>query len=161
MSPSYDILVVNERSLDAQETLFALDQVARRARVLHLPCGDEAIEYLFSVGAFAGRPPGMPRLVFLSLELSVVSGLCLLDLMRAHPLTCRIPIVILSLEDHARKHRRYDKFDANAYVVKPLDFQRFCAVIEGCVKHWLPNAQRRGEFRTALARAADVESYSA
>lgn len=138
MSPNYDVLVVNDRLLDAHETLVALEQVVPRARVLHLCSGDEALQYLFSVGLFAGRPAGMPGLVLLSLDLNAVSGLCLLDLMRAHPLTREIPIVILSLEEDARKHRRHDEFDANAYIRKPLDFGRFCSAIQGCTKRWLP-----------------------
>jgi two-component system, response regulator len=152
MSAGHDILVVNDRLLDAQETLFALEQVAPRAKVLHLCSGDEALEYLFSVGVFAGRPAQMPRLVLLSLELRVVSGLCLLELMRAHPLTREIPVVILSLEDHARKHRRHDHFDADAYFRKPLDFQRYCSIIQGCTRRWLPSLLSRNGFRT-LERA--------
>jgi len=139
MSPSHDILVVNDRLLDAYETLVALEQVAPRARALHLCSGDEALQYLFSVGSFAGRRPEMPGLILLSLELSGVSGLCVLELIRAHPLTRQIPVVIVSLEHQVRKLRRHDHFDANAYVRKPLDFPRYCSVIHGCVRHWLPS----------------------
>lgn len=164
MSPRHDILVVNDRLLDAHETLIALEQVAPRAKVLHLCSGDEALQYLFSVGLFAGRPPRMPRLVLLSLELRVVSGLCVLDLMRAHPLTRDIPVVALSLEDHARKLRRHDQFDANAYIRKPLDFHRYCSIIEGCVKRWSPSLLGRGSLRTGgchhPSSGADFRSFT-
>lgn len=137
MSPSHDILVVNDRLLDAHETLIALEQVAPRARVLHLFGGDEALQYLFSVGTFAGRTPGMPKLVLLSAEMNVISGLCVLDLMRAHPRTADIAVALLSLERNFDKHRRHDRFDADAYIVKPWSFQRYCAVLDGCVRRWL------------------------
>ena len=144
MLPRADIVVVNDRTLDAHATLVALEQVAPRARVLHLDSGGEALEYLFSVGTFAGQGPVMPRLVLLSCEMNVISGLCVLDLMRAHPLTCDIPVVLLSLEGNPRKYRRHDGFDADAYLVEPCDFRRYCAVIEGCVGRWLPWALRPG-----------------
>ena len=154
MSPNYDILVVNDRMLDAHETLVALEQVAPRATVLHLDSGNEALEYLFSVGAFAGRPLVMPRLILLSAEMSDISGLCLLDLMRAHPLTGIVPIVLLSLESDCRKFRRHDQFDASAYVVKPFDFQRYCALLRGCIQCWMPSALRPGDGRYALPMPA-------
>lgn len=138
MSPSHDILVVNGRALEAQETLFALEQVAPHAHVLHLLGGDEALLYLFSMGSFAGRTPGMPRMAFLSLEPSGISGLCLLDIMRAHPLTREIRVAVFSLEGDVRRHRRHKGLDADAYITKPWDFQRYCAVLNGCVAHWLP-----------------------
>jgi two-component system response regulator len=149
MVPSADVLVVNDHPLDAQTALFAFEQVAPRARVLHLFDGSEALQYLFSTGTFAGRAPGMPQLVILSLEMKTVSGLCVLDLMRAHPLTCDIPVVLTSLERNPRVYRRNNKFDANAYITLPCDFDRYCAVIEGCTEHWLPWARRPSEGGSA------------
>jgi two-component system response regulator len=142
MVPSADVLVVNDHLLDAQTTLVAFEQVAPRARLLHLVDGGEALQYLFSTGVFAGRAADMPQLVILSLEMTNISGLCVLDLMRAHPLTCRVPVVLTSIEGNAHSYRRYNKFDANAYVTLPCDFQRYCAVIEACTERWLPWALR-------------------
>lgn len=142
MVPSADVLIVNDHLLDAQTTLVAFEQVAPRARVMHLLDGSEALQYLFSTGLFAGRPPEMPRLTILSLEMKSISGLCVLDLMRAHPLTCRVPVVLASIERNPRMHRCHNKFDANAYVTLPCNFQRYCALIEGCTERWLPWALR-------------------
>jgi CheY-like chemotaxis protein len=144
MSPTPDVLLVNDRALDAHTTLVALEQVAPRANVLHLDSGQEALTYLFATGEFHGREPRQPRLVLLTLELQGVSGLCVLDLMRAHPLTCDIPVVLFGLEGDIRKYRRHDSFDADAYVVQPCDFQRHCSVLRGCISHWLPWALRPG-----------------
>lgn len=142
MSHTHDILLVNDRMLDAHETLVALEQVAPRATVLHLDSGSEALEYLFSVGAFAGRPALMPQLILLSAEMRDISGLCLLDLIRAHTLTHTVPIVLVSLEDDLRKLRRHDEFDADAYIMKPLDFQRYCTLLQNCIRCWMPSALR-------------------
>jgi two-component system, response regulator len=142
MVPNADVLVVDDHPLDAQTALVAFEQVAPRARVLHLFDGGEALEYLFATGEFAGREHGMPQLVVLSLEMKTISGLCVLDLMRAHPLTADIPVVLTSLERNPRSYRRHNKFDANAYLTLPCDFDRYCAVIEGCTERWLPWALR-------------------
>ena len=146
MSINYDVLVVDDRMLDAQATLVALEQVAPRAAVLQVDSSREALAYLFSVGEFAGRPPIMPQLVLLSAEMSDISGLCVLDLMRAHPVTRNVPIVVLSLETDARELRHHDAFSADAYVTKPCDFQHYCAVIQACIRCWLPSALRPSGF---------------
>jgi two-component system, response regulator len=161
MSPNYDVLVVNDRRLDAHETLVALEQVAPRAAVLDLDSGREALEYVFSVGAFAGRLSRMPQLVLLSADLRDIGALCILDLMRAHPLTCNIPIVLVTLEDDLRKFRRHDSFDADAYVIKPSDFQGYCAIIRGCVECWIPWALRPSGCRDSRPqRVALAEQVS-
>lgn len=107
MSLKADVLVVDDHALGAQTTLVAFEQVAPRANVLHLFDGGEALQYLFSVGAFICRAPMLPRLVLLSLEMRSVSGLCVLDVMRAHPLTREIPVVVMSLEVNPRVYRRH------------------------------------------------------
>jgi two-component system, response regulator len=151
-----DVLVVDDRLLEAQTALVAFEQVAPRAKVLHLLDGGEAVEYLFATGTFAGRAPVMPQLVFLSLEMEKVSGLCVLDLLRGHPLTCELPIVLVSLERNPRMYRRHNQFDADAYVSLPCDFTRYCAVVEGCVERWLPWALRPARQELARKRHTPV-----
>lgn len=156
MPPNHDILVINDRMLDAHETLVALEQVAPRATVLHLASGSEAVEYLFSVGAYAGRPLIMPQLVLLSAEMDDISSLCLLDLLRAHPMTSTIPIVLLSLESDTCELRSHDRFAADAYVMKPCEFQRYCAVIQGCISCWIPSALRPSAANLRPLRVSHV-----
>jgi two-component system, response regulator len=160
MSPAADVLVVNDRILDSQATLVALEFVAPRARVLHLESGQQALEYLFATGEYHGRRVEQPRLVLLSLELERVSGLCVLDFMRGHPSTQTIPVVLLSLESDVRKHRRHDRFDADAYVVQPCDFQRYCAVLQGCIRHWLPWALRPGTGELAALSVPGFRTHA-
>ena len=74
------------------------------------------------------------------------------DLMRAHPLTQQVPVVLVGLDANPRRLRRHDKFDANAYVMMPTDFRRYCAIIEGCAAHWLPWALRPSDQRVPTMR---------
>jgi len=153
-----DVLLVNDGALDAQATLMALEQVAPRATVLHLQSGQEALEYVFGTGEYRERRAGHPGLMLLTLELHGVSGLCVLDLMRAHPSTNHIPVVLFGLEHDIRKYRRHDRFDADAYISQPCDFQRRCSVVRGCVGHWLPWALRPGWHLTMSDRRSKAEA---
>lgn len=138
MASSVDVLVVDDRAIDADVTLFALRRAAPTAKVLRLKSGEEALQYLFSVGDFARGVAGMPRLVLLDAEMPVMSGLCVLDVVRAHPRTAGIRVVMLSTDAHAHVFRPPDTFAADAYVVKPVDLDRYCASIETILRRWLP-----------------------
>ena len=160
MSPAADVLVVNDRMLDSQVTLVALELVAPRARVLHLESGQQALQYLFATGEFHGRNMQRPGLILLALELDGVGGLCVLDFIRAHPSTATLPVVLLSLESDIRKYRRHDGFDADAYITQPCDFQRYCSVIRGCIRHWLPWALRPPSGAIPLTDSIAPHSHS-
>jgi two-component system, response regulator len=133
-----DVLVVDNKTLDANAVLLALARIAPRARVLHLRSGDEALQFLFSCGAFSGHATRMPGLVLLSSEMPIISGLFVLDVMRAHPLTAAVPVVLLSTEHHSRGRLRCDRFAADAYVVKQWELESYCMVLARSIRRWLP-----------------------
>src|SRR4030095_1822791 len=98
-----DVLLVEDRSIDAQVTLSALRHAATsNARVLRLRDGNEALRYLFAVGEFARRSRALPELVLLDAEMPVVSGLCVLDVLRAHPATSGVRVVMLTTDTRPR-----------------------------------------------------------
>ena len=135
---NFDVLVVDDRSVDAEVTLFALRQASTHdAKFLRLRNGDEALRYLFAVGEFARRSAGMPGLVLLDMDMPVTSGPCVMDIMRAHPATSDIKVVMLGTDSRARCSKRRG-FSPDAYLVKSQDFDQYCAAIELTLKRWLP-----------------------
>lgn len=137
-SRDIDVLLVDDRALDAEVTLFALRQAATLdARLLRLRNGDEALRYLFGVGEFARRSSGMPGLVLLDAEMPVASGNCVLDVIRAHPATSGIKVVMLTTDGRPRFCGE-DGFAADGVLVKSQDFDQYCAAIELTLKRWLP-----------------------
>jgi CheY-like chemotaxis protein len=137
-----DVLVVDNKTLDANAVLLALARIAPRARALHLRSGDEALQFLFSCGAFSGHATRLPGLVLLSSEMPITSGLSVLDVMRAHPLTAAVPVVLLSTEHHPRGRSRCDRFAADAYVVKQWELESYCMVLARSIRRWLPRTLR-------------------
>lgn len=135
---SVDILLVDDRAIDADVTLLALRRAAPHLKVLTLRSGIEALEYLFAVGDFASFIQGKPRLTLLDVEMPVMSGLSVLDLMRAHPATRRIPVVMLSPRPLPVSMKRNDQFAADAYITKPLDLAMYSALLERSLRRWLP-----------------------
>ena len=133
-----DVLLVEDRAIDAQVTLAALRHAATPdAKVLRLRDGNEALRYLFAVGEFARRSRAMPGLVLLDAEMPVVSGFCVLDVMRAHPATADVRVVMLTT-DTRPKFGSDDGFSPDGYLMKSQDFDQYCAAIELTLKRWLP-----------------------
>ena len=138
MARTIDVLLVDDRSVDADVTLFALRQAAKSdVKLLRLKSGDEALRCLFAVGEFAQRPAGMPGLVLLDVDMPAMSGLCVLDVIRAHPATSSLRVVLLGTDGRPRVWGQ-DGFAADGYLVKSQDFDQYCASIELTLKRWLP-----------------------
>jgi two-component system, response regulator len=151
MGRQVDVLVVEERSVDAEVTLSALRKGSTRdARLLRLRDGNEALRYLFAVGEFESRSPEMPGLVLLDMGMPATSGLWVLDVMRAHPATKDIPVVMLTTD--ARPRVAEDNgFSPDGYLVKSQDFDQYCAAIELTLKRWLPRILKEHHHRTWAA----------
>jgi CheY-like chemotaxis protein len=147
MSRNIDVLVVDDRSIDAEVTLFALRQASTHdAKLLRLRNGDEALRYLFAVGEFARRSAGLPGLVLLDAEMPVASGLCVMDVIRAHPATSGIKVVMLTTDSRPR-FAGENGFAPDGYLVKTQDFDQYCAAIELTLKRWLPRILKAHHHR--------------
>lgn len=99
--------------------------------------GAEALEYLFCVGAYAGREPSPPAVVFLDLNLPKLSGLDVLRRLRADERTKHLPVVVLTSSDTEQDISRSYGLGANSYVRKPADFDRFSDTVRQLGLYWL------------------------
>lgn len=132
------ILLVEDNKRDEELTLRALKKSNVTNPIVVARDGVEALDYLFSRGAYANRDPGaMPQLVLLDLKLPRVDGLEVLKELRENELTKLIPVVVLtsSLEDQDLV-RSYS-LGANSYVRKPVDFVQFIEAVRQLGLYWL------------------------
>jgi two-component system response regulator len=138
MLRTFDVVVVEHRSIDAEVTMAALRQAATStAKLLRLRDGDQALRYLFAVGEFAQRSPATPGLMLLDMDMPVTSGLSILDLIRAHPATRGIRVILLTTDTRPRLAEE-NGFSPDGYLLKSQDFDQYCAAIELALKRWLP-----------------------
>lgn len=132
------ILLVEDNEHDEALTRRALTASRLANRIEVARDGEEALDYLFCRGEFADRAPDdMPAVILLDLRLPKVSGLEVLERVRADERTRTIPVVILTSssedEDIARSYDR----GANSYVRKPVDFEGFSAAVSNLGLYWL------------------------
>ncbi|HTZ88001.1 MAG TPA: response regulator, partial [Solirubrobacteraceae bacterium] len=89
--------------------------------------GVEAMEYLRGEGEYAGR--ARPDLILLDLNLPRKSGAEVLAEIKSDPKLALIPVVVLTTSQSEEDVIRSYKAHANAYITKPVDFERFGEIV--------------------------------
>ena len=132
----FRVVLVEDSPDDEKMTLRALKE-AKVQDVFVARDGAEALDYLFSRNEFAGRVDAAPpMLVLLDLKLPKVSGIEVLEQIRANPATTNIPVVVLTSSDEDMDIIRTYDLRANSYVKKPVDYESFMSTVKGLGLYW-------------------------
>ena len=130
------ILLVEDNPNDVELTLEALAEHNLANSVVVARDGEEALDYLFCRGTFAGRPAGNPVVILLDLKLPKVSGHEVLRAIRADNKLKMIPVVILTSSREEQDLIEGYRNGVNAYVVKPVDFSDFLEAMKSLGVFW-------------------------
>lgn len=98
--------------------------------------GEQALDYLYRRGAYAGRPEGNPALILLDMKMPLVSGLEVLQEIHANPDLNQIPVVMLTSSKEDQDLDQAYALGCNAYVVKPVNFKDFIAAVKSLGMFW-------------------------
>ena len=111
-----------------------IEKNLRRAKISNgitrVENGREALDFLFSEGAFEGRERPSPLLVLLDLNMPVLDGYQVLERMKADPRTQKIPVIVLTTTDDAREVTRCYELGCSVYITKPVEYESFCDSIQ-------------------------------
>jgi CheY-like chemotaxis protein len=123
-----EILLVEDDEGDVLLTTEALE-ASKITNNMHVARnGEEALAFLRRGEGFADVP--RPDIVLLDLNLPRVDGREVLAQLKDDPDLRRIPIVVLTTSEAEEDILRSYDLHANAYVTKPVDFERFLQVIQ-------------------------------
>ena len=89
--------------------------------------GEEALSILRREGEYADRR--LPDIILLDLSLPKMSGRDLLETIKADERLRQIPVVVLSSSNAEQDIARSYDLHASAYVVKPIDLDKFRDVV--------------------------------
>jgi CheY-like chemotaxis protein len=123
-----DVLLVEDDPGDVLMTqeAFADHQVHNRLHVVS--DGVEAMAFLRKEGSYADVPS--PDLILLDLNLPKMDGREVLAAIKEDQQLRSIPVVILTTSEAEEDVLRSYSLHANAYVTKPVDFERFIEVVK-------------------------------
>jgi two-component system response regulator len=79
----------------------------------------------------------LPRLILLDLKMPKVDGIEVLKVLKAHPQKKLIPVVVLTSSREERDIVESYRLGVNAYIVKPVDFEKFVKAIADIGLFWL------------------------
>jgi CheY-like chemotaxis protein len=132
------ILLVEDNSSDVLLTQRALAKNHISNELVVSRDGQEALDYLFGKGQYAGRDTALlPALVLLDLKLPKVDGREVLRSIRESPLTRRLPVVVLTTSAEEEDLAATYDLGVNSYIRKPVDFKNFCEAIRLLGLYWL------------------------
>ena len=131
------ILLAEDSAQDIELTLNALAEHNITNSVTVARDGAEALDYLCKRGKFAGRANGNPVLLLLDLKMPKVDGLEVLRAVKADPRLRTIPVVVLTSSREEQDVVRSYELGVNAYVVKPVEFDKFLRAVRDLGLFWM------------------------
>lgn len=100
----------------------------------HIDDGEAAIKYLQGIdegGAFK------PSLILLDLRLPRIDGIEILKFIKSKASIKQIPVIILTTSEAERDIVDAYGYNANSYLAKPVDFEKFAELLETLGYYWL------------------------
>ncbi len=133
-----EILIVEDTDQDLQLALRALRKANLTNQIQVAHDGEEALEFLFCEGPYAGRRiENSPKVILLDLKLPKIDGLEVLQRIKADPRTQAIPVVVLTSSKEQRDVVESYKLGVNSYIVKPVNFEGFVKAVQDLGMYWL------------------------
>lgn len=133
-----EILLVEDNMADAELALHAFKKHKIANHVLHVQDGAEALDFLFSRGAYRNQSLLQnPRLILLDLKLPKVDGLQVLKELKGNPATKAIPTILLTSSNEERDLVASYQLGVNSYIQKPVNFTEFQDVVRQLGLYWL------------------------
>ena len=135
---SKTILLVEDNPDDEALTRRAFARSNIRNEIAVARDGQEALDYIFGTGQYAGRTAAaLPQVVLLDLKLPKIDGLEVLRRIRADERTRMLPVVILTSSTEEKDMVRGYTLGVNSYVRKPVDFSEFIEAARQLGLYWL------------------------
>lgn len=134
-----EILLVEDDAGDVLMTTEAFAEHDTPVNVTAVGDGVAALEYLRDASTTT------PDLVLLDLNLPRMDGMEVLAIVKNDPMLRHIPIVVLTTSDAQEDVVGSYSLHANAYVTKPVDFDKFQAVVKQIDDFFVSTVLRPGQ----------------
>ncbi len=136
---SVDILLVEDDSADAELAIRALKKYNMANNLFHVKDGEEAIDFIFAKGKYAGirNIESPPKVVLLDIQMPKLNGIEVLQEIKNDERTKKIPVVILTSSKEDPDIRKCYALGANSYIVKPVHFEGFAEAVRNLGFYWL------------------------
>jgi two-component system response regulator len=133
------ILLVEDNEDDEELTLRAFQRHEIVNEVVIARTGEEALDFLFASGPYAGRDPTLlPLVTLLDLNLPKIDGIEVLRRLRADQRTRQLRVVVLTSSKQDEDAVANQTLGANSYIRKPINFRQLTEAVQPLGLSWLP-----------------------
>lgn len=141
------VLIIDDNEQDAEMTRLALGK-AGVGSIAIAEDGLAGLDYLMQHAARAAPGSRGPALVLLDIKMPRLTGIELLQKLRAEPTLRHLPVVMWTSSSLASDLTEAYEAGANGYVVKPIDFKEFRETLAAIADYWLRANRSAGDPRS-------------
>ncbi len=131
------ILLAEDDPDDRMLTTRALERNGLALSVRTVADGEELMDYLHGRGAYSEESAPRPALILLDLNMPRKDGREALAEIKSDEALRQIPVIVLTTSEADQDIRQSYDLGVNAFVTKPVTFERLSEVIELMGRFWL------------------------
>jgi two-component system, response regulator len=132
------ILLVEDNDDDVELAVRAFQRARVTNPLVRARDGEDALDYLFAHGKYAGRDVcDLPAVTLLDVNMPKIGGLEVLMAIRADGRTKHLPVVILTSSNEDKDRASAYSHFANSYVLKPADYDEFVVAASQLGRYWM------------------------
>ena len=140
------ILLVEDDLVDASTVKQALADLRVKNPVVHKTDGEEAITYLRE------HTEQTPALMLLDLNMPKISGVELLQIIKADNRLMHVPVVVLTVSKYEQDKLDTFNLGVAGYVIKAVDYDEFLRAMDIIIRYWSWNGLVEKQRETQNAR---------
>jgi len=130
---SVDILLVEDNPADARIVTDYFK--SSKINIKHVTDGSKALDYIYQREDYENA--SLPDIIILDINLPRLGGMAVLKTIKKDKNLKRIPVIVFGTSGDSKEVKNTYKYDANCYIIKPLDYDHFDIVL-GCIeKFWI------------------------
>ena len=133
------VLLVEDNPGDIRLTQEALKESEMDIALDVVSDGEQALDFLMKRNKFADAQ--RPHIILLDLNLPKKNGVEVLKEIKSHESLKKIPVIVLTTSDADHDISKAYAFNANCYILKPVDFDDFAKVIRLIEIYWFNTVQ--------------------
>jgi CheY-like chemotaxis protein len=130
------IICADDNPYDIELFLVAFEEIGLQHPVEFIKDGQQALDYLNREGPFAGYDSPLPAAILLDIKMPKINGMEVLKAIREKPQWSKVPVIMMTSSEMQRDIEACYRLGANAYVVKPIDFEKFVKMVKSLSQFW-------------------------
>ncbi|MCU0851578.1 MAG: response regulator [Candidatus Thermoplasmatota archaeon] len=116
---------------------FNKTKLAEKFELIIAQDGNQALSYLHDLGISSiSQQSKIPMILLLDLNLPKMNGFEILQRIRSNDKTKLIPVIVFTSSKEDQDITKSYLLGANSYVRKPIDSDKFTAVLQQIVSYW-------------------------